>query len=74
METSRALGVINTNITSALGSGQRACVVECIAVTCDMLDDEWDKQMKACAAAGKLDAMNARALAEHEAGLSEEWP
>jgi hypothetical protein len=37
-------------------------------------DDEWDKQMKADAAAGKFDQMNRRALAEHEAGLAEEWP
>jgi hypothetical protein len=37
-------------------------------------DDEWDKQMKADAAAGKLDEMNRRALEEHEAGLTEEWP
>ena len=37
-------------------------------------DDEWDKQMKADAAAGKFDKMNARALADHEAGLTKEWP
>ena len=37
-------------------------------------DDEWDKQMKADAAAGKFDEMNRRALAEHKAGLTEEWP
>ncbi len=37
-------------------------------------DDEWDKQMKADAAAGKFDQMNRRALAEHKAGLTEEWP
>ena len=37
-------------------------------------DDDWDKQMKADAAAGKFDGMNRRALAEHEAGLTEEWP
>jgi hypothetical protein len=37
-------------------------------------DDEWDKQMKADAAAGKFDEMNRRALAEHEAGQTEEWP
>ena len=37
-------------------------------------DDEWDKQMKADAAAGKFDEMNRRALADHEAGLTEEWP
>ena len=37
-------------------------------------DDEWDKQMKADAAAGRFDEMNRRALAEHEAGLTEEWP
>ena len=37
-------------------------------------DDEWDSQMKADAAAGKFDAINRRALAEHEAGLTEEWP
>ncbi len=37
-------------------------------------DDEWDKQMKADAAAGKFDEMNRRAEAEHEAGLTEEWP
>jgi len=37
-------------------------------------DDEWDKQVKADAATGKFDEMNRRALAEHEAGLTEEWP
>lgn len=37
-------------------------------------DDEWDRQMKADAAAGKFDEMNRRALAEHEAGQTEEWP
>ncbi len=37
-------------------------------------DDEWDKQMKADAASGKFDAMNARAKADHKAGLTEEWP
>jgi hypothetical protein len=37
-------------------------------------DDEWDTQMKADAAAGKFDEMNRRALAEHKAGLTEEWP
>jgi hypothetical protein len=37
-------------------------------------DDEWDKQMKADAAAGKFDEMNRRALGEHEARLTEEWP
>ncbi len=37
-------------------------------------DDEWDKQMKADAAAGKFDEMNRHALADHEAGLTEEWP
>ena len=37
-------------------------------------DDEWDRQMKADAAAGKFDEMNRRALAEHKAGLTEEWP
>jgi hypothetical protein len=37
-------------------------------------DDEWDRQMKVDAAAGKFDEMNRRALAEHEAGQTEEWP
>ena len=37
-------------------------------------DVEWDLQMKADAAAGKFDAMNARALAEHESGTTQEWP
>ena len=37
-------------------------------------DDEWDKQMKADAAAGKFDKMNRRADAEHKAGQTEEWP
>ena len=37
-------------------------------------DDEWDKQMKADAAAGKLDEMNRRALRDHQARLTEEWP
>ncbi len=37
-------------------------------------DDEWDKQMKADAAAGKFDEMNRRALGDHQAGLTEEWP
>ena len=37
-------------------------------------DDDWDKQMKADAAAGKFDEMNRRALENHKAGLSEEWP
>jgi len=37
-------------------------------------DDEWDRQMKADAAADKFDEMNRRALAAHEAGLTEEWP
>ena len=31
-------------------------------------DDEWDKQMKADAAAGKFDAMHARSVAELKAG------
>jgi len=31
-------------------------------------DDEWDKQMKADAAAGKFDEMNRRALADFKAG------
>lgn len=31
-------------------------------------DDEWDRQMKADAAAGKFDAMHARAIAELKAG------
>jgi hypothetical protein len=30
--------------------------------------------MKADAAAGKFDEMNRRALEDHEAGLTEEWP
>lgn len=34
-------------------------------------DDEWDKQMKADAEAGKFDAMNARADADFKAGLCE---
>lgn len=34
-------------------------------------DDEWDKQMKADAAAGKFDAMNARADADFKAGRCE---
>jgi hypothetical protein len=37
-------------------------------------DDDWDKQMKADAAAGKFDEMNRRADAEHKAGQTEEWP
>ena len=37
-------------------------------------DDQWDKRMKADAAAGKFDEMNRRALEDHEAGLTEEWP
>ena len=39
-----------------------------------LADDEWDKQMKADAAAGKFDEMNRRALGDHQAGLTEEWP
>jgi len=39
-----------------------------------LADDEWDKEMKADAAAGKFDDMNRRALEEHKAGLTEEWP
>jgi len=31
-------------------------------------DDEWDKQMKADAAAGKFDEMNRRALADFKTG------
>ena len=34
-------------------------------------DDEWDKQMKADAAAGKFDAMNALSLADFRAGRCE---
>ena len=34
-------------------------------------DDEWDKQMKADGAAGKFDALNARAEADFKAGLCE---
>ena len=34
-------------------------------------DDEWDKQMKADAEAGKFDAMNARADADFKAGRCE---
>ena len=37
-------------------------------------DDQWDTQMKADAAAGKFDEMNRRALEDHNAGLTEEWP
>lgn len=37
-------------------------------------DDEWDKQMKEDAVAGKFDEMNARGEADHKAGLTEEWP
>ena len=37
-------------------------------------DDEGDSQMKADAAAGTFDAMKARALAEHESGMTQEWP
>ena len=37
-------------------------------------DDDWDNQMKADAAAGKFDEMNRRALEDHKAGLTEEWP
>jgi hypothetical protein len=37
-------------------------------------DDEWDKQMKADAEAGKFDEMKRRAISEHKAGLTEEWP
>jgi hypothetical protein len=34
-------------------------------------DDEWDKQMKADAAAGKFDEMNRRAEADFKAGRCE---
>ena len=34
-------------------------------------DDEWDKQMKADAAAGKFDEMNQRALEDFTAGRCE---
>ncbi len=36
-----------------------------------LAEDEWDKQMKADAAAGKFDKMNARADADFKAGRCE---
>jgi len=37
-------------------------------------DDDWDKQMKADAAAGKFDELDRRTKAEHADGQTEEWP
>lgn len=48
-------------------SPQEYC--ELMAALCPSLkDDEWDLQMKADVAAGKFDAMNARADADFAAG------
>lgn len=47
---------------------------ELMAELVPQADDEWDKQMKADAEAGRLDELNQGAIAEHKAGLTEEWP
>ena len=44
---------------------QRAQIM---AEFCNWTDDDWDRQMKADAAAGKFDAINREADAEHSAG------
>ena len=41
---------------------------ELIAELCGWEDDEWDRQMKADAAAGKFDRMNQEALEDLRAG------
>jgi hypothetical protein len=44
--------------------------VELLAELQGFEDDDWDRQMKADAAAGKFDEMNRRIDAEYQAGLS----
>jgi hypothetical protein len=41
---------------------------EIIAELCGWTDDDWDKQMKADAAAGKFASLNQKADFEHKAG------
>jgi len=41
---------------------------EIMAELCAWSDDDWDRQMKRDAAAGKFDALNREADAEHAAG------
>lgn len=41
---------------------------ELIAELCGWTDDEWDRQMKADAAAGRFDSMNREVDAAHKAG------
>ncbi|HWD26952.1 MAG TPA: hypothetical protein VG387_07290 [Rhizomicrobium sp.] len=38
-----------------------------------IFNDDWDRQMEADFKAGKFDRLAEKALAEHEAGLSEEF-
>lgn len=37
-------------------------------------DDDWDRQMKADASAGKFDKLIAEALADAKAGKTKSWP
>jgi hypothetical protein len=41
---------------------------ELVSELCGWSDDDWDRQMKADAAAGSFDALNREADAAHEAG------
>lgn len=45
---------------------EERCELEALLHPCE--DDDWDRQMKSDAAAGKFDAMNREADAAHRAG------
>ena len=47
---------------------------ELVAELCGWSDDDWDRQMKADAAAGSFDAINREADAAHEAGETRPLP
>jgi hypothetical protein len=44
---------------------------ELVAELCGWVDDDWDRQMKADANAGKFDRLNEGAAADHAAGKPE---
>jgi len=43
---------------------------EILSELCDWKDDDWDRQMKADAAAGKFDSLNEQADTAHASGQS----
>ena len=59
-----------TEIKSAIGQLSLEERAEIIADLCGWADDDWDRQMKADAAAGKFTALNREADAAHSAGQS----